>query len=102
MIIKDAKELLIKIYEHYVTIYTTIDEQWLFKNCPTWDAKRIDISLKYLKDLNLINLRFVMGCIDGLQRFISSKLINHHGIDAIEDKEDFMNNFKTSKGWKKR
>jgi len=102
MIKEDAKNLLIKIYEHYVTVYDFLGNKTI-SNLVNFSGQRIDRALRFLKDRGLIDLIYIIDMeYDNIQAFRVSKLINHYGIDVIENKEKFVNAFGNDKGWIER
>ena len=87
----DAGQILLFIYDGYVNNKTKPNAQILLDETK-WDGRRIDRAIKYLKDLEALELIFMVGQIKGLQIFILKK-ITPLGINIVENKPEFKRNF---------
>jgi hypothetical protein len=84
---EDAGEILLYIYERYISQ----DFEWLvldmLEDETKWDERRIIVSVMYLKDKNLVE-------VDGEEEGIIIKRVLPDGIGTVEDKGKFKGWFK--------
>ena len=90
---EDAGKILLFIYNRYVNDKSKPNAQILLDETK-WDGKRIDRAVKYLNDMNAIEMIFTADnrMYGGLTRFILKK-ITPLGINIVEDKPEFKRNF---------
>jgi len=80
---EDAFELLKFIYDEYVgNRRITINQ--LLEKFSEWEGHRIDRAVKYLRDIEAIEIILTLGNTNGLQNFVFRK-ITPKGISLIED-----------------
>ena len=87
---EDSGKILKYLYDQYVT-ENSVDANNLIEET-SWDGKRIDRSLKYLKDINAIKITLFFGNVSGLQNFNFDKM-TPDGISIIEDEASFKHTF---------
>ena len=86
----DAGKVLLFIYQCYVKD-KSIDVDILLQNT-TWDGDRIDRTIQYLKDIDAIDIKFILGDVNGIRNFLLEK-VTPIGIGMIENKREFKRNF---------
>ena len=88
---EDSGKILLFVYDCYVNNKSKPNPKILFETTQ-WDGRRIDRSIKYLKELEAIEIILTAGQINGLQTFIFRK-ITPLGINIVENKPEFKKNF---------
>src|SRR3989344_1492981 len=86
----DAGEILNFFYKEYLD-NRNVDAHKLLTETG-WEGNRLDRTIKYLKDLNLVKLQLYMGNQSGLQNF-SFIGLTPEGIQTVENKTKFKNTF---------
>ena len=86
----DAGEILLFIYQCY-TKDESVDADKLLQTTK-WEGNRIDRAIKYLKDIEAIDIILTLGNINGVQNFILERL-TPSGINIVENKSEFKRNF---------
>ena len=90
---KDSGQILLFIYDSYVNNKPKPNAQILLDET-NWDGKRIDRAIRYLNDMNAVEIIFTADnrMYGGLTRFILKK-ITPLGINMVENKPEFKRNF---------
>ncbi|MDD5650384.1 MAG: hypothetical protein PHF86_08230 [Candidatus Nanoarchaeia archaeon] len=88
---KDAGEILIFLYQEYTNNNQWIDSDKIIK-LTNWESGRINRTIDYLKDLNLIKINLFLGNINGVYNFGINGL-TPAGINIIENTKEFEKNF---------
>ena len=79
----DAQEILQFTYNEYIQNRRITPER-LKEHFNSWDGHRIDRAVKYLRDINAIQIVLLLGNHEGIQNFILEK-ITPLGIKLIEN-----------------
>ncbi len=90
---EDAGKILLYIYDSYVNNKPKPNAQILLDETK-WDGKRIDRAIRYLNDMNTVEIIFTADnrMYGGLTRFILKK-ITPIGINIVENQPEFKRNF---------
>ena len=88
---KDAGEILIFMYDKYGNDDEKVNAEVLL-DTTKWEGNRIDRAIKYLKDIDAIDIILTLGNVKGVQHFILKK-ITPKGINIVENKPEFSRNF---------
>jgi len=96
---QDAGEILLYAYKSYIKD-ESINANKLLETTG-WEGNRIDRAIKYLKDLDAIQIIHTMRNVNGVQNFIFRSL-TPIGINIIENKPEFERTFGLNvEGWKR-
>ena len=90
---EDAGKILLFTYDSYANDKAKPNAQILLDETK-WDGKRIDRAIRYLNDMDAIDVIFTADnrMYGGLTRFILKK-ITPLGINIVENKPEFKRNF---------
>jgi len=88
---KDAGELLKYIYDKYAKGSLEIATEDVITEIG-WTSTRINNAIDYLGDLEVLEIEFYIGNIDGVKNFYIHGL-KPKGIDLIENKNKFKTTF---------
>ena len=91
---QDAGKIFYLSYKMYLKKDTINPEKLL--EITKMDGNDIDRAVKYLKDLDLIDVIHTLGNNQGLQHFIFRR-ITPQGINVAEDKRKFFDTFQLDK-----
>jgi hypothetical protein len=86
----DAGEVLVYFYKMYLES-KQVNTQMLIDETK-WPGNKLDRAVKYLKDIEALNIILTMGNVDGLQNFILTGL-TPIGINIVENKKQFEHTF---------
>src|SRR3989344_866579 len=86
----DAGEILLFMYDCYVNNKGSASPERLLETTK-WDGNRIDRAVKYLRDIEAIDIVLTMGNHQGVQQFILKK-ITPLGINTVENQPEFRRN----------
>ena len=87
----DAGEILLFIYDSYANDRDSVSPEKLLE-ITKWDGNRIDRAIQHLKDIEAIDIRFILGDVNGLRNFLFEK-VNPIGTGMIENKREFKRSF---------
>jgi len=87
---EDAGKVLLFIYQSYIKD-ESINAEGLLQNTK-WDGSRIDRAIQHLKNIDAIDIKFILGDVDGLRNFLFEK-VTPNGTGMIEDKRKFKQSF---------
>lgn len=87
----DAGELLHFIYNQYINDKDFIETKKVIETTK-WDSGRINRSILYLKDLNVIKIELFCGDNEGIYSFLITGL-TPNGIHMIENSTEFKRHF---------
>ncbi len=88
---EDAGEILLLIYNDFIDNNNSITPKSVL-DITKWEGHRIDLAIKYLRDIGAVEFIFTMGNVDGVQNFIIRGLLPV-GINIIENESKFEDTF---------
>ncbi len=87
----DAGKILLFIYDSYANDKDSVSPEKLLE-VTKWDGNKIDRAIQYLKDIDAIDITFILGDVNGLRNFLFEK-VTPIGTGMIENKRKFKKNF---------
>ncbi|MBI4044541.1 MAG: hypothetical protein HY392_02435 [Candidatus Diapherotrites archaeon] len=78
------------IYRNYLKDESVTPEKLIQET--SWDGKRIDRAIKYLKDIGALDIILSLGNFKGVQNFIIRGL-TPDGINIVENQKEFKHTF---------
>ena len=86
----DAGKVLLFIYQSYIEDESINVDKLL--QTTKWDGNRIDRAIQHLKDIDAIDIKFILGDVNGLRNFLFEK-VTPIGTGMIDNKHKFKQNF---------